>query len=67
LSDDVRQPLDALLETDETPYSPLHLLKQPPGSPSPAAFNKLVAKLEQIVIIILRVEANTRFAVTTPK
>ena len=48
LSDDVRQPLDALLETDETPYSPLYLLKQPPGSPSPAAFNKLAAKLEQI-------------------
>ena len=48
LSDEVRQPLNALLETDDTPYSPLHFLKQPPGNPSPAAFNKLADKLERI-------------------
>lgn len=48
LSDEVRQPLDALLETDDTPYSPLRFLKQPPGNPSPAAFNNLTDKLERI-------------------
>ncbi len=48
LPDEVRQPLDALLETDDTPYSLLHFLKQPPGNPSPAAFSKLTDKLERI-------------------
>jgi len=40
--------LDALLATKEETYSPLHYLKQPPGNVSPAAFNKLIAKLERI-------------------
>ena len=48
LSDEVRQPLDALLETDDTPYSSLYFLKQPPSNPSPAAFNNLTDKLERI-------------------
>ncbi|MBD3776851.1 MAG: Tn3 family transposase [Thiotrichales bacterium] len=44
----VRQQLGQLLETGEKTYSPLHELKQPPGLPSPAAFNKLDAKLKLI-------------------
>ena len=40
--------LDALLETDEATYSPLHYLKQPPGNPSPASFLKLTQTLDRI-------------------
>lgn len=40
--------LEELLETRERTYSELHVLKQPPGLPSPAAFNKLDAKLKVI-------------------
>lgn len=48
LSDETRQYLDALLSTDDTAYSPLHYFKKPPGNPSPAAFIKLTAILDQI-------------------
>jgi len=44
----IRQPLDQLLVTENSACSILHILKQPPGNPSPAAFNKLTAKLEVI-------------------
>jgi hypothetical protein len=50
LSEDERRRLDALLETDEATYSPLHYLKQPPGNPSPASFLKLTQTLEQIEV-----------------
>jgi hypothetical protein len=43
-----RQRLDGLLATDDTAYSPLHCLKQPPGNPSPASFIKLTETLERI-------------------
>ncbi|MGB1257894.1 MAG: Tn3 family transposase [Thiolinea sp.] len=42
------QHLEQLLETGERTYSELHVLKQPPGLPSPVAFNKLDAKLKVI-------------------
>jgi TnpA family transposase len=45
---DTTQQLGQLLETGEYVYSSLHQLKQPPGLPSPAAFNKLTKKLEVI-------------------
>ena len=48
LSDETRQALDALLVIDETSYSPLHALKQPPGNPSPGSFTKLTDRLERI-------------------
>ena len=48
LSDEERNRLDALLETDEATYSPLHYLKQPPGNPSPASFLKLTQTLDRI-------------------
>jgi TnpA family transposase len=48
LAEEERQRLDALLETDETTYSPLHALKQPPGNPSPASFLKLTQTLDRI-------------------
>jgi hypothetical protein len=47
LCDDERGRLDALLETDEATYSPLHYLKQPPGNPSPASFLKLTQTLDR--------------------
>jgi TnpA family transposase len=40
--------LDALVQVEETPYSPLHALKAPPGLPSPRALLRLIAKLDQI-------------------
>ena len=40
--------LDALLETDDATYSPIHYFKQPPGNPSPASFLKLTQNLDQI-------------------
>ena len=48
LSETHRQCLDALLETADAAYSPLHHLKQPPGNPSPASFLKLTETLERI-------------------
>ncbi len=42
------QQLEQLLETGEKTYSELHVLKQPPGLPSPVAFNKLDTKLKVI-------------------
>ena len=42
------QQLEHLLQTGKNTYSELHVLKQPPGLPSPAAFNKLDAKLKVI-------------------
>ena len=47
-SEQERGCLDALLETGEAIYSPLHHLKQPPGNPSPASFLKLTQTLEKI-------------------
>jgi len=49
LSEQGRCILDALIitEGDDT-FSPLHYLKQPPGSPRPVSFNALTAKMEQI-------------------
>ncbi len=43
-----QQPLDQLLVTENNAYSMLHSLKQPPGLPSPSAFNKLAARIEVI-------------------
>jgi hypothetical protein len=40
--------LDALMQVEEMPYSPLHALKAPPGLPSPRALLRLIAKLDQI-------------------
>lgn len=40
--------LDALLQVEEAPYSPLQALKAPPGLPSPRALLRLIAKLDQI-------------------
>ena len=40
--------LDGLLETNDTYFTPLHTLKQPPGRPSPAAILRLTTKLERI-------------------
>lgn len=48
LSEEERSRLDGLLETNETTYSPLHDLKQPPGNPSPASFLKLTQTLDRI-------------------
>lgn len=49
LSEQGRSTLDALLITEgDDAFSPLHYLKQPPGSPSSAAFNALTVKMEQI-------------------
>ena len=49
LSSAARQSLDALIAAeDEALYSPLHTLKQPPGTPSPASFIKLTEILESI-------------------
>ncbi len=48
LSGEERQHLDALLATDDAPFSPLHTLKQSPGNPSPASFIKLTETLERI-------------------
>jgi hypothetical protein len=47
-SEDECRRLDALLETDEATYSPLHYLKQSPGNPSPASFLKLTQTLDRI-------------------
>jgi TnpA family transposase len=44
----MRASLDAMLSTEDTTYSPLHYLKQPPGNPSPASFIKLTETLEKI-------------------
>ncbi len=43
-----RDCLDTMLETDESTYSPIHYLKQPPGNPSPASFLRLTQTLDQI-------------------
>ena len=43
-----KQPLDQLLVTENNAYSILHSLKQPPGLPSPSAFNKLAVRIEII-------------------
>ena len=48
LSAEAQESIDTLLATDDNKYSPLHYLKQPPGNPSPAAFNKLTEKLDLI-------------------
>ena len=40
--------LDGLLETNDAYFTPLHILKQPPGRPSPAAILRLTTKLELI-------------------
>lgn len=48
LSEERRQSLDSLLETDDDTYSPLYYLKKPPGNPSPASFIKLTETLDQI-------------------
>ena len=40
--------LDGLLETNDAYFTPIHILKQPPGRPSPAAILRLTAKLERI-------------------
>jgi len=40
--------LEVLVQVEETPYSPLHALKAPPGLPSPRALLRLIAKLDQI-------------------
>src|SRR5215212_7904019 len=40
--------LDVLVQVEETPYSPLHALKAPPGLPSPRALLRLIAKLDQL-------------------
>jgi hypothetical protein len=39
---------DQLLDTGQDKYTPLNRLKQSPGQASPAAFNKLISKLETI-------------------
>ena len=38
--------LAVLVQVEETPYSPLHALKAPPGLPSPRALLRLIAKLD---------------------
>jgi hypothetical protein len=48
LSESIIEKLDGLLETDGIRFTPLHILKQPPGRPSPAAVLRLTAKLERI-------------------
>ncbi len=48
LSANTGRQLEQLLETGDRTYSELHVLKQPPGLPSPASFNKLDAKLKVI-------------------
>lgn len=48
LTDERCHDLDALLQPDEGPFSRLHLLKQSPARPSPAALTKLTEKLQQI-------------------
>ena len=40
--------LDDLLETNGGHFTPLHVLKQPPGRPSPAAVLRLTKKLELV-------------------
>jgi hypothetical protein len=40
--------LDALLQVEETPYSPVPTLKAPPGLPSPRALLRLIATLAQL-------------------
>jgi len=48
LSDKTKQYLDSLLVTDDETYSPLHILKKPPGNPSPPSFIKLTGILDKI-------------------
>ena len=48
LSESIIEKLDALLETEGGRFTPLHILKKPPGRPSPAAILRLTAKLERI-------------------
>ena len=48
LSEETRQSLDSLLETDDDTYSSLYYLKKSPGNPSPASFIKLTEILDQI-------------------
>jgi len=48
LGDETRHALDTLLVTDETSYSPLHYLKQPPGNPSPASLIQLTGLLDRV-------------------
>lgn len=48
LSNETKQYLDSLLVTDDETYSPLHILKKPPGNPSPPSFIKLTKTLDKI-------------------
>lgn len=48
LSDQLKEHLDALLVVSEGRFSPLQLLKEPPGRPSPTAMLRLIDKLERI-------------------
>ncbi len=48
LSDETKEYLDALLNTDDETYSPLHTLKKPPGNPSPPFFIKLTEIMDKI-------------------
>lgn len=48
LTPEVKDKLEALLLVDEAPFSPLQVLKQPPGQASPAASLRLIEKLKQV-------------------
>lgn len=48
LSPVLKEKLEALLVVEEGPFSPLQILKQPPGQPSPSAMIRLIDKLKQI-------------------
>jgi len=48
LGQDMREKLDDLLETNDAYFTPLHILKRPPGRPSPAAILRLTTTLELI-------------------
>ena len=48
LGQDMRRKLDDLLETNDAYFTSLHILKKPPGRPSPAAILRLTTKLELI-------------------
>jgi len=48
LSNQLKENLDALLVVNESRFSPLQSLKQPPGQASPASMLRLTDKLEQI-------------------
>jgi TnpA family transposase len=48
LGQDTREKLDELLETKDAYFTALHILKQPPGRPSPSAILRLTTKLQLI-------------------